>query len=123
MKCLEVTDEIFATMAGGAADCQFWIRNLSRQCRCVYKCFNQLVSLTHYSYSFFRLWELQNKEKMSVAAASKMLTNMLYNYKNMGLSVGTMIGGFDKTVVFFILSFLYTFLNLRNILGRLSLLS
>ena len=45
-----------------------------------------------------RLYELRNKERISVAAASKMLANMVYQYKGMGLSMGTMITGWDKTV-------------------------
>jgi 20S proteasome alpha/beta subunit len=44
-------------MAGGAADCQFWERDLGRQCR---------------------LYELRNKERISVAAASKLLANTMY---------------------------------------------
>jgi len=75
MKVLEVSDHLLATMAGGAADCQFWTRVLAKQCR---------------------LFELQNKEKISVAAASKLLANMLYGYKGMGLSMGTMVAGWDK---------------------------
>ncbi len=63
-------------MAGGAADCSFWERNLGRECR---------------------LYELRNKERISVAAASKLLSNMVYNYKGMGLSMGTMVTGWDKT--------------------------
>lgn len=62
-------------MAGGAADCSFWERVLAEQCR---------------------IYELRNKERISVAAASKLLANILYNYKGMGLSVGTMIAGWDK---------------------------
>ena len=31
-----------------------------------------------------------------MAAASKLLSNMAYNYKGMGLSMGTMIAGYDK---------------------------
>ena len=39
---------------------------------------------------FFRIYELRNKERISVAAASKLLANIVYNYKGMGLSmVGT----------------------------------
>ena len=53
-------------MAGGAADCSFWERVLSEQCR---------------------IYELRNKERISVAAASKLLANMVYNYKGMGLSM------------------------------------
>lgn len=63
-------------MAGGAADCQFWERDLGRQCR---------------------LFELRNKERISVAAASKLLANTMYQYRGYGLSMGTMITGWDKT--------------------------
>ncbi|BHF86001.1 hypothetical protein AAHC03_016385 [Spirometra sp. Aus1] len=62
-------------MAGGAADCLYWERVLSKHCR---------------------LFELRNKERMSVAAASKLLSNMLYNYKGMGISLGSVIAGYDK---------------------------
>ena len=34
-----------------------------------------------------RIYELRNKERISVAAASKLLANTLYYYKGMGLSV------------------------------------
>ena len=34
-----------------------------------------------------RLYELRNKERISVAAASKLLSNMVYAYKGMGLSM------------------------------------
>ena len=57
---------MLGTMAGGAADCSFWERVLSEQCR---------------------IYELRNKERISVAAASKLLANMVYNYKGMGLSM------------------------------------
>ena len=63
-------------MAGGAADCQFWERDLGRQCR---------------------LYELRNKERISVAAASKLLANTMYQYRGYGLSMGTMVTGWDKT--------------------------
>lgn len=40
-----------------------------------------------------RLHELRNKERISVAAASKILSNIVYQYKGMGLSmVGTAEG-------------------------------
>lgn len=45
-----------------------------------------------------RVYELRNKERISVAAASKLLVNMVYYYKGMGLSIGTMICGWDKKV-------------------------
>ena len=45
-----------------------------------------------------RLYELKNRERISVAAASKLLVNMVYPYKGYGLSMGTMICGWDKKV-------------------------
>jgi 20S proteasome subunit beta 5 len=76
-KVIEINPYLLGTMAGGAADCQFWERVLAKQCR---------------------IYELRNKERISVAGASKILSNMVYNYKNMGLSMGTMIAGWDKRV-------------------------
>ncbi|TMX00403.1 hypothetical protein EJD97_000872 [Solanum chilense] len=43
----------------------------------------------------WRLHELTNKRRISVTGASKMLANILYFYRGMGLSVGTMIAGWD----------------------------
>jgi len=40
-----------------------------------------------------RLHELRHKRRISVAAASKMLSNLVYGYKGMGLSMGTMCAG------------------------------
>lgn len=75
-KVIEINPYLLGTMAGGAADCMFWERELGRRCR---------------------LYELRNKERISVAAASKLLVNMVYSYKGMGLSMGTMVTGWDKT--------------------------
>lgn len=75
-KCIEINPYLLGTMAGGAADCSYWERNLGRQCR---------------------LHELRNKERISVAAASKLLANTIYGYAGRGLSMGTMISGWDKT--------------------------
>lgn len=74
-KVIEINPYLLGTMAGGAADCQFWERVLAMECR---------------------LYELRNKERISVAAASKLLANMVYQYKGMGLSMGTMVCGWDK---------------------------
>lgn len=74
-KVIEINPYLLGTMAGGAADCSFWERLLAKHCR---------------------IYELRNKERISVAAASKLLANMVYNYKGMGLSMGTMICGWDK---------------------------
>jgi len=75
-KVIEITPYLLGTMAGGAADCSFWERELGRRCR---------------------LYELENKQRISVSAASKMLGNITYAYKNYGLSMGTMIAGWDHT--------------------------
>jgi len=75
-KVIEINPYLLGTMAGGAADCSFWERELGRQCR---------------------LYELRQKERISVSAASKILANITYSYKGYGLSMGTMITGWDKT--------------------------
>merc|ERR1739848_29471 len=74
-KVIEINPYLLGTMAGGAADCSFWERVLAKHCR---------------------IYELRNKERISVAAASKLLANIVYGYKGMGLSMGTMICGWDK---------------------------
>jgi len=75
-KVIEINDFLLGTMAGGAADCSYWERHLTRLCR---------------------LHELREKEKISVAAASKLLANIFYSYRGRGLSCGTMVAGWDKT--------------------------
>jgi 20S proteasome subunit beta 5 len=90
-KVIEINPYLLGTMAGGAADCSFWERNLGRECRYVLVFFAIIVIRN-------RLYELRNKERISVAAASKLLANMVYSYKGMGLSMGTMVTGWDKTV-------------------------
>ncbi|XP_043275813.1 proteasome subunit beta type-5 [Venturia canescens] len=74
-KIVEINDYLLGTLAGGAADCVYWDRVLSKQCR---------------------MYELRNRERISVAAASKLMSNMVYNYKGMGLSMGMMLAGWDK---------------------------
>lgn len=59
-KIIEINKYLLGTMAGGAADCSYWHRALTVRCR---------------------MYELRNKERISVAAASKILSNILYNYK------------------------------------------
>lgn len=58
------------------ADCQYWETYLGKQCR---------------------LYELREGTRMSVAAASKFLANLVRGYKGMGLSMATMICGWDRT--------------------------
>jgi len=75
-KVIEISRYLLGTMAGGAADCSFWERNLAFQCR---------------------VHELREGKRITVAAASKLLANTVYQYRGMGLSMGTMIAGWDET--------------------------
>ena len=75
-KVIEINPYLLGTMAGGAADCSYWERVVGMQCR---------------------LYELRNKERISVGAASKLLSNIMNQYRGYGLSMGTMIAGWDKT--------------------------
>ncbi|KAG6860591.1 Proteasome subunit beta type-5 [Termitomyces sp. Mi166 len=87
-KVIEINPYLLGTMAGGAgpsfpcltieilsnygptADCQYWETYLGMHCR---------------------LHELRNRERISVSAASKYLSNLVYSYKGMGLSMGPTI--------------------------------
>jgi len=73
-KVLPVSKHILGTMAGGAADCSFWIRKLRAAAR------------KH---------ELTEGRSITVARASKILSSALYEYRGLQLSVGTMIMGYD----------------------------
>jgi 20S proteasome subunit beta 5 len=42
--------------------------------------------------------ELREGKRISVAAASKLLSNTLYGYRGYGLSMGTMIAGWDEAL-------------------------
>eukprot|EP00920_Eleutheroschizon_duboscqi_P008706 GHVT01019981.1.p1 GENE.GHVT01019981.1~~GHVT01019981.1.p1 ORF type:complete len:215 (-),score=41.57 GHVT01019981.1:660-1304(-) len=75
-KVIEINDFLLGTMAGGAADCSYWERHLAKLCR---------------------LYELRNRERISVAAASNLLANIFFYWKGYGLACGTMIAGWDKT--------------------------
>ncbi|XP_063048635.1 proteasome subunit beta type-8-like [Engraulis encrasicolus] len=74
-KVIEINPYLLGTMSGSAADCQYWERLLAKECR---------------------LYKLRNKERISVSSASKLLCNMMLGYRGMGLSVGSMICGWDK---------------------------
>ncbi|XP_068188484.1 proteasome subunit beta type-8 isoform X2 [Antennarius striatus] len=74
-KVIEINPYLLGTMSGSAADCQYWERLLAKECR---------------------LYRLRNNQRISVAAASKLLSNMMLSYRGMGLSMGSMICGWDK---------------------------
>ncbi|XP_028821909.1 proteasome subunit beta type-8-like isoform X1 [Denticeps clupeoides] len=75
LKVIEINPYLLGTMSGSAADCQYWERLLAKECR---------------------LYKLRNNQRISVSAASKLLSNMMLGYRGMGLSMGSMICGWDK---------------------------
>jgi 20S proteasome subunit beta 5 len=74
-KVIPINPFLLGTMAGGAADCFFWERKLGIICH---------------------IYEIQNKHRISIRGASKILVNILFKYKNNGLSVGTILAGWDQ---------------------------
>ena len=73
-KVLPINDHMLGTMAGGAADCSFWIRKLQAESR-------------HY--------ELAEGKPITVARVSRLLADYLYANRQLELSVGPMIMGYD----------------------------
>ena len=72
-KVLPVSRNILGTMAGGAADCSFWIRFLRSEAK---------------------MHELLHEGRgISVSRASRIISNVLYQNRGLDLSVGTMIMG------------------------------
>lgn len=59
-----------------------------------------LFLITILYFVCFRIYELRNKERISVAAASKLLANMVYNYKGMGLSMVRAVPGLQISLTF-----------------------
>lgn len=74
-KIVEINDRMLGTMAGGAADCQYWEPYIAMKAR---------------------VYELKYGQKMSCAAASKLLSNIMYAYRGYGLSMGIMFTGWDE---------------------------
>lgn len=75
-KIFPLSKNMIATMAGGAADCAYWIRRISREV----KAFN-----------------FEFESKLSVKAVAKLFTNVLRDLRQIEISVGTMIAGVDST--------------------------
>ncbi|KAH8291726.1 hypothetical protein KR018_012172 [Drosophila ironensis] len=73
-KVVPISDYMLSTMAGGAADCTYWDRVLSRESR---------------------LHELRHKERMTVNAAAQFICNIAAYYDGMGLMMGMMIAGWS----------------------------
>ncbi|TBU08349.1 subunit beta type-5 of proteasome [Hamiltosporidium magnivora] len=74
-KVIEVNKYLLGTMAGGAADCFYW---------------EKLMGIEAKRY------ELHNGRRITACAASMYLSNSIYPYRRYGLSMGTMICGWDK---------------------------
>ncbi|ELA41429.1 uncharacterized protein VICG_01534 [Vittaforma corneae ATCC 50505] len=74
-KVIEINKYLLGTMAGGAADCYYW---------------EKLTGL------YAKRYELENGTRISAAAASMFLSNCVYRYKGYGLSMSTMLCGYDK---------------------------
>jgi len=74
-KVFAVGDGVVATMAGGAADCAFWIQRTAKQ---------------------VKLLEMEQGGRLPVVAVARLLASSLREHKGSGLSVGTMVAGWDR---------------------------
>lgn len=74
-KVIEINRYLLGTMAGGAADCFYWENALGIHAK---------------------KYELENGHRISAAAASMYLSNSVYKYSGQGLSMGTMVCGYDE---------------------------
>ena len=76
-KVFPISRHILATMAGGAADCAFWIRRTARQTKVL---------------------EYEHGSLLRVCSVAKLLAASLREYRGSDLSVGTMVAGFDTQI-------------------------
>ncbi|KAF7703877.1 Proteasome subunit beta type-5 [Cucumispora dikerogammari] len=74
-KVIEVNKYLLGTMAGGAADCLFWEKLMGVQAK---------------------RFELQHGKPITVRAASKYLSDCVFRYSGRGLSLGSLISGYDE---------------------------
>lgn len=74
-KIIPITDTVVATMAGGAADCGYWIREISKTTK---------------------IFEYENGGPLKVGMIARLLASKLREYRGKGLSVGTMVAGIDE---------------------------
>ncbi|EDW05778.1 proteasome subunit beta type-5 [Drosophila mojavensis] len=73
-KVVQVHKKILGTIAGGAADCVYWDRVLTMECR---------------------LHELTYHRPLSVKSVARILSNIAYKLRGLGLSMGMMLAGYD----------------------------
>uniref|UniRef100_H3B5M2 Proteasome subunit beta n=1 Tax=Latimeria chalumnae TaxID=7897 RepID=H3B5M2_LATCH len=74
-KIIPIHRHLVGTTSGKATDCAMWKRILARECR---------------------LYELCNKQPLTVAGAAKLLASSLYRYKGLDLCVATTLCGWDR---------------------------
>ncbi|ORD96978.1 PSB5A [Hepatospora eriocheir] len=82
-KVIEVNNHLLGTMAGGAADCAYWEGQMGL---------------------YAKRYELETGKRITVSNASKYLVDCLRRYKGYGLSVGSMVCGYDGEIpkIFFV---------------------
>jgi len=73
-KVIEVNEYLLGTMAGGAADCYYWERVMGK---------------------YANYHELKYGERITAKSAAKYLSSVLREHKGRGLSLGTMVCGWD----------------------------
>ncbi|KAH8413036.1 hypothetical protein KR009_007594 [Drosophila setifemur] len=74
-KVVVVNKYMLSTLAGGAGDCTYWDRVLTRECR---------------------LHELRYKERFEVKSAARFICNVATHFRGMGLCMGMMLAGWDN---------------------------
>lgn len=74
-KVIEVNRHLLGTMAGGAADCFYWEKKMGL---------------------YAKQYEIRSGKRITAAHASHYLSNCVKQYKGYGLSMGTMICGYDE---------------------------
>ena len=80
-KVIEINSFLLGTMAGTAGDCIFWERYLGMHVRV------GLIVLLDKGGAQARLYELDNGKRITVRAASKMLSDITFRYRGYGLGM------------------------------------
>ncbi|ORD93813.1 PSB8 [Enterospora canceri] len=74
-KVIEVNRHLLGTMAGGAADCFYWEKKMGQ---------------------YAKMHEIRTGRRITVSQASHYLSNCVNKYRGYGLSMGTMVCGYDE---------------------------
>lgn len=81
-KVIEINPYLLGTMAGGAADCMYWERVLSKQCRCV--CNASLGEVDRLTYDKFCLGGVISPPPFPPVS---LLVSLLCKHRLRGISV------------------------------------